>query len=890
MSRKGSDQSADHPEEKPVPQSTPFHGMIMHTPATRWQDASPTGNGAIGAMLCGRICRDQILLNHEALYYPRARPELMDLSDQVPELRRLIDAGQYREAQELLPGVHAERGGPGEGSTSDFTDPYQPFCDVLIGAATNGPFRHYRRGVDFASGRVWTEWEDDSGHHLRELFVSRATDTVWLRLHSSGPGGLSCRLAVNRDSAQPDDRREWASSGALEPPTCSCQAVGNTLEFQGRFPGGYAFGAVAQLTLTGGAASIQGPELVIEQADEALLRVRLFVDKEPTAALSQLHAELQAESAGFAATQAQAHAQLEAETQEFAAALAAHEALHRPLFERLRVELDDATAVAEEADTETPVQQRGNEALLLHAYEDAPSTRLVQTQYEFGRYLLICSSGTVGWPANLQGIWNGDAAPAWNSDFHLDENVQMNYWQALPGSLAELALPLFHYLERFLDDYRANARKLYGCRGIYVPIAQTTHGVALPMVWTNWISAAGWLAQHFYDYYLFTGDQTFLRDRAIPWMREVALFYEDYLTPDAAGQLQFIPSMSPENVPSGTDMGLITINATMDVAVCRELLTNLCAGCQVLGMYADSVPHWQEMLHRLPAYEANADGALREWLHPRFADNYHHRHQSHLYPLFPGIAVTAETDLELFGACRTAVEKRLVVGLASQSGWSVAHMANIYARLGDGDRALQCLEILARGSTGPNLFTYHNDWRDMGLSLSGWGRTPPFQIDANLGLSAAVLEMLAFSRPGWIKLLPALPGRWRKGSVAGLAGRGQITVDLSWDRDSGELTAQLTSQVDQQVRVVLPPGAVLAEEPLEMDRTASGGDQPAGTAAAGAGSAGSSAGTGAAGANLAGRGADAGESRPDSKLALAVAIPLNLRADTPAQIRASWGR
>ncbi len=370
--------------------------------------------------------------------------------------------------------------------------------------------------------------------------------------------------------------------------------------------------------------------------------------------------------------------------------------------------------------------------------------------------------------------------------------------------MPEVALPYFDYYERFLDQYRANAKALFGCRGIYIPIAQATHAYPYPGVWSNWTAAAGWLAQLYTDYWKFTGCRQFLAERAVPFLREVALFYEDFLFEGDDGKLVFSPSMSPENTPSIPDCGMVTINATMDVAIAREVLTCLCDACDVLASEADGVARWRDMLARMPAYEVNEDGAMREWLHPAFPDNYHHRHQSHLYPLFPGLEVTQETDPELFEACRVGVEKRLVIGLTSQTGWSLAHMANIYARLGEGDRALECLEILTRSCTACNLLTYHNDWRKQGLTLHYGEVFPPFQMDANFGVTAAVIEMLLFSKVGLIKLLPALPGKWDKGEITGLVARGGVDVDIKWDLAAGELKAKLTARTAQTVTLKLP--------------------------------------------------------------------------------------
>jgi len=746
--------------------------MVMRYPATRWQDALPTGSGIAGALVYGNIQCETVVLNHGKLYYPRARPAMADVSGKLLEMRSLMEQGACREAAQLMRDTYTERAG----SQSAAVDPYQPLCSICLKSGTDGPFRNYRRGVDFETGRAWVVWSDNTATFTREVFVSRLTDTVFMRIRADKPGAVACSLALIRTVSEQINAKLIHTGAKVDDfvidSVQQASASDRRLSFTGTYPNGFSFGAVGLVETPGGTITEADGEFVVKGANEVVLQVRLFVGEAPEAAVPRLVLVL-----GDART-------------TYDAAFAEHAAIHWEMFGRVALTLgrDDASS---------------NEELLMQAYDGTPSDALIQRMCDYGRYLLICSSRPGGMPANLQGLWNGDYAPAWNADFHTDENIQMNYWPALQGGLPETVLPMFSYFERYMDDFRQNAKYNFGCRGIELPLAMTTHGLATPMGYANWTAAAGWIGQHFHDYYLFTGDTDFLRDHVIPWLKETALFYEDFLYEGTDGTLVFNPSVSPENRPANGN-SLITINATMDVAVCREVLTHLCRACETLGVEAEGVSRWQAMLAKLPAYQVNEDGAIREWMHPAFDDNYHHRHQSHLYPVFPGLEVTPESNPEIFEACRVAVEKRLVIGLTSQTGWSMAHMANIYARLGLGDRALACLDILTRSSVGPNLFTYHNDWRQMGLS-SGWGGEPPFQIDANFGMTAAVFEMLVFSKPGLIKLLPARPARWESGNVSGLCCRGGVRVDtMAWNASAGTFSATLTSKTDQVVCVRVP--------------------------------------------------------------------------------------
>jgi alpha-L-fucosidase 2 len=376
-----------------------------------------------------------------------------------------------------------------------------------------------------------------------------------------------------------------------------------------------------------------------------------------------------------------------------------------------------------------------------------------------------------------------------------------------------LVEPLADYFFQFLDDYRHNARQLFGCRGILLPISMGTHGQMHHGDFVHWTAGAGWMAQHWWEHWLVTGDRKFLRARTLPWLQETSAFYLDFVEV-RDGVAHFAPSISPENSPAAKPMTVA--DATMDVAVCREVLSNLLEALRVLEETDAQEERYRQLLAALPRYEINAEGGLREWVHPDLADVQTHRHMSHLYGLFPGSEINPENTPETYAQAVRALELRQNE-LGSMAGWSFSFMANLWARSGQGDRALENVELLLRSCTTPNLLTWHNDWRAQGLSMYwGQGAQPPFQIEAGMGFVSAVCEMLVRSRPGFLHLLPALPSAWPHGRVRGITTRCSVTVDLAWSKNGHALSLKLSSPVAQKITLRLPDYFSPSSQTMEL--------------------------------------------------------------------------
>jgi alpha-L-fucosidase 2 len=750
----------------------------------RWREALPSGNGVIAAAVYGSVNNETILLTHDDLWHEVVTMDLPNVSGTLPEIRRRLQNNDSGGANPLLQNALKK-----EGYQPDIGDPL-PLGDLKIHMPVDRGFSNYLRTLDMATGEVSVRWTDGDTSYQRKLFVSRSHDLIVMEISCEGEKELDALISLDLH-----DRANANGSTLPKNLEVKSTAKGIIQYAATNHDDDTDFGAVARIVSDAGTLAANDGAIQISGGKRALVIMKLFVKGERQSDWAAAEQEL-------AATKA-----------DYATLLKPHVALHGELFHRVTLDLGGS----KEAHT------LSTEELLLDAYQGEVPTAMVEKMWAFGRYLLISSSRAGGQPCPLQGKWCGSYRGTFTFNM-ANENLQMNYWQAMSGNITETALPVFDYFDRMKEDFRTNARNLYGCRGILVSCITTPPSGLFKDIQPHilyWTGGGAWVGQLYYDYYLHTGDEVFLKERALPFLREVALFYEDFFTLDENGYYVSAPSNSPENQPGNQHgrMNQATMNATMDFALAKEVLTHLLEGSKIIGADPQDVAKWKSMLAKIPPYQINEDGAIKEWIHPFYEDNYHHRHQSHIYPVFPGFEVTRDSDPALYKAFEIAIRKRLDIGISSQSGWSLAHMSNVYARMGEGDRALRCLSLMARSCVMNNFFTTHNDWRSSGIGVEF--APTPYQIDANFGWTAAVQEMLLFSVPGTISILPALPEKWEMGSVSGLLARGGVEVSIAWNQNGKTGTVELTSlKRDQTVILKTPHGEKTRTVELKAGRPA----------------------------------------------------------------------
>ncbi|WP_338287008.1 glycoside hydrolase N-terminal domain-containing protein [Luteolibacter sp. LG18] len=770
------------PVQDPAP-LMPRHGTVILQPAKTWEGGLAAGNGTLGAMLYGDPEKDTLLVNHSKLWLPAGSREVLpNGGDILGEMRRIIGEKGYGEGQKFFL-QKAEEGG--WGGKLVWTDVFHPGFFLDLNQKPSGAVKDYARVEDFSKGETWAQWTNDDGAFARRMFVSKTDNT--LVTTTTGPKGkvsLTVRMQkVNSPLIEStiEHTADWI--------TC------HNVYVKGK--GGYE-GAV-RVVSEGGTRTSDGSSVTITGADSVTLLVRILPWRTP---LPDSHAwpndpknpdftgPEKPVKRGTVQIPGKAYkpewltalkADLASMSGDYATLFKPHTAAWSSLFNRVSIDLGGSTE--ERGMASGPLLDKAKD-------EQRLSPALLERMYDSGRYVFMCSAGPET-PPNLFGIWSGTWQPAWSGDYTTDTNLQLDTEIAYSGNLAECMTGYYQLWDSYMPDLRRNAKSLYNCNGILIGSRSSNNGLALhwDKGWPGnlWTPGTSWMAHWYYDHFLYTGDREFLRRTAIPFMKDCALFWEDFLksTEDKDGLYTFRPSYSAENGWGD--------NTSQDIEITQELLTNLIAGCELLGIEKEGVVRWKALLAKLPPLLVNNEGALKEWSNPKQGEQNNHRHLMHLYGAFESLQFSPDSDPKLFEAAKVALMNR-VKASQEDATHGYMHTGLAAAGLGMGDLAFARIEEMAKHRS-----TYNN------MVAAHYGGPRILCVDGNGATPEIVNRMFIQSRVGDLTLLPAVPKALPKGSLKGTRARGNITVEeIQWDLGAGTCEVTLSSAAKQEVVIALP--------------------------------------------------------------------------------------
>ncbi len=688
------------------------HIIRLSSPAENWEHASPIGGGSFGAMLFGGTDTEKIYLSEESIWAGEERnTTIKDFKERVDTLRKMYLEGRITEidpwAEKYL----------GEGI--ERIQSYEYAGLLTIDFEDKSPATDYERRLFLNTGIFETSYKKNGNLITETAFSSYSDETTAVKLQSEKE--ISFDLVFTRENTE------------------SITFLNDLLLVRAKTACGKHRFAVGIRIETDGDISYNDGRIAIKDAVDTVLFIAIATEFNFQSDFEAVCLDILSEA------------------EDFEELKDAHCADFASLFNRSDIELLSVDSVSSMF-TDLRVQR-------LKENDTAEDDGLFALYFAFGKYLLISSSRDGTLPANLQGVWVEKTENPWNSDYHTNINLQMNYWLPEVANISECHLPLFDYMNNFLlESGKKTARENYGCRGTVLHHLSDIYGFTTPAdgIWGVWPMGGAWLSFHLWEHFLYTEDKDFLRETAYNYLHECALFFMDFLFEGPDGYLLSGPSMSPENdyypIKGNTDItATIAFSPTMDIEIITGTLRNYINAEEILGINKEDKKKAQEILKKLPPLKVGANGCLQEWLEDYGEPEPGHRHISHAFGLYPDNLITESTP-ELFSAIRNTLDRRLSFG-GGHTGWSRAWLINLFARLKDGNKTYEHIRLLLTKSTLGNLFDIH----------------PPFQIDGNFGGSAGIAESLLQSHEEYISILPAVK-EGMSGSFTNLKARGNIDV------------------------------------------------------------------------------------------------------------------